>query len=256
MNTFKVAAAQLNLSQRFSLVLKDMLDYIDRAKKKGVGIICFPETSLFAGTAKNRWALGKLRQRCREKKIWAVVAGRIKEKRHVYNTAFLINDRGIIHGKHKKVHLAECLTPLLKPGSAFKVYDTPFCKIGLAVCWDAAFPDVLHSMAKKGAKLIFCPMYWCFEEWAHRRNPKKFEKKLLQALILTRAFENLAYVVFSNAYDPEQPDLASYSAIAEPHRIVSEVFEKEGMITAEVDLAYLKKVRKKYARDYNKVLSP
>ncbi len=253
MDKFKVAAAQINLNQTFALVLKDMLNYIDRAKAKGVDIICFPESSLLGGDTKNRWALGKLRQKCKEKKIWVIVAGRVREKKHVYNTAFLINNQGRIHGKHKKVHLSECLTPSLRAGSAFKVYDTPFCKIGLAICWDVAFPNAVQSMVKKGAKLIFCPMYWCFEEWVHRKEPKKFEKKLLRALVLTRAFENLAYTIVCNAYDQKRPDLTSYSAIAEPHKIISEIFEKEGMITAEVDLNYLKKVRKKYAEDYNKV---
>ncbi|MBN2518198.1 MAG: hypothetical protein JXB14_05100, partial [Candidatus Altiarchaeota archaeon] len=89
---------------------------------------------------------------------------------------------------------------------------------------------------------------------SHRKDHKNAEKRILQSLILTRAFENLVYVVFSNAYNEKSPLLTPYSAIAEPHKIIGEIFDREGMIIADVDLGYLQKMRTRYRREYNKII--
>ena len=90
-------------------------------------------------------------------------------------------------------------------------------------------------------------MYWCYDEWAHKKNHKKFEKKILQSLILTRAYESLVYVVFCNPVDEEENRLTSYTAIAEPHKIIKGLFNKEGMILADIDLKYLAAMRRKWS---------
>ncbi|MBI4448353.1 carbon-nitrogen hydrolase family protein [Candidatus Woesearchaeota archaeon] len=253
MEKFRVAAVQLNLQQSLPSIVRDMKSYIRSAKKKNVNIICFPECSLIAGPKKNKEMLTRIRDYCKANEIWCIAGGHLKEGGYVYNTALLIDDAGNIRGKHKKVHI--CDSPNVSAGSSFEVYKTPFGKIGIAICWDVAFPTAMESMAKKGAKVVFCPMYWSYDPWAHRAKPKKFEKKILQSLILTRSFENLAYHIFCNAYDPKDRTVTAYSAIAEPHKILTEIFGKEGMIMADINLDYLNNLRQNYVKEYHKVVS-
>lgn len=250
MTKFRIASVQLNLIQSVSSIVKDIRRYIKTAKKKGVDIVCFPECSIDAGPKRNAQVISKIRQDCKENKIWCITGGHLRARKHVYNTSMLINNKGKISGLYRKVHL--CDSPHIHAGTSFKIYNTPFCKIGIAICWDVSFPTAIYSMAKKGAKLVFCPMYWAYEEWEHKREHKKLEKKVLQSLILTRAYENLIYVVFSNAYDPEDKTVVSYSAIAEPNSIIKEIFDREGMIIADIDLDHLRKLRKNYHKEYNK----
>lgn len=250
---FKIAAVQPDLNKPNSEIKKSMKRFIAMAKAKGADIVCFPECSLFEGPKKNEVFLREIMAECRINDIWCIVVGNLREGGDVYNTAVIIDSNGEIAGKHRKVHI--CDPYHVRPGTSFEVFDTPFSKIGLAICWDINHPEALNILARKGANVIFCPMYWHYELWSHSKNHLDYEKRILESLVLARAYENLVYVVFCNPYNSVQPTLTSYTAIAEPHKVVNRVFKKEGMIVAEVDLKYLAMIRKRYRKEYNKVVS-
>lgn len=247
---FKIAAAQIRLGDTESHILKKIRHTLQAAKKKGVSIVCFPECSLTQGPKRNQLLLQKVANECKLNQIWCIVVGHLREAGKVYNFAVLIDSDGKIAGKHKKVHI--CDAPHVCPGTSFEVFETPFGKIGMAICWDINHPEPLYYMAKKGARLIFCPMYWNYELWAHHKKHLFYERKLLESLILARAYENLIYVVFCNPYDASHETLTSFSAIAEPHRILKQIFNKEGLIISEIDVDSLEKTRKKYYKEYCK----
>jgi predicted amidohydrolase len=228
----------------------DIKRYMRLAASKNAKIVCFPEHSLYASPKRNVQLLAEVCETCKKLGIWCIVGGKLREGKSLYNMAVLIDNNGSIVGRHKKVHLCDC--GVSESGSSFEIYKTPFCNIGIAICWDISHPDALFSMAKKGADLIFCPLYWLYDSWAHRKNHREFERRILQSLILSRAFENLAYVAFCGAYNSDQKDIVPYSAIAEPHKRIKELFGKEGMIVGEIDLAYLKGIRKRYEKWYGK----
>ena len=241
---FKVAAVQLNINKPINSVIRDIKKYMQLAKRRNVDIVCFPEGSVYAGLKKNKAIISQIKDSCKTYGIWCIVVSYLKEKIYSYNSALLINDKGKINGKHKKVHILGD-GPGISPGSKFDIYSTPFCKVGIAICWDVSNPKAIYSMAKKGAKIVFCPMYWCYDEWAHRKSHKKFEKRILESLILARAYESMVYIVFCNPIDKKESRLTSYTAVAEPHKIIKEIFGKEGMIVANIDLKYLAEMKKK-----------
>ncbi len=79
-----------------------------------------------------------------------------------YNTAILINEKGEIYGKHRKINLLEVEFPYYKIGQKLEVFDTPFGKIGLNICADN-YGDALHighTLARMGAQLILSPSSW------------------------------------------------------------------------------------------------
>lgn len=250
---FKVAAVQINVGQTPSKIVRDIWHYMKLAKNRGVSIACFPECVLNAGPRRNAAYVERIRGFCKDIGIWCIVGANLKNGGKVYNAAVLIDDRGRIAGSHMKVHL--CDPPGVRPGKGFKVFDTPFGRIGISICWDTSFPRSVESMAKRGAKVVFCPMMWYYERWAHERNHRSAETKVLKALALTRAFENLLYVVFSNVYDPRCSRMLGYSAIAGPHGMLAEITGKAGMITADMDLGHLERIRGLYAKEYNKKIA-
>jgi len=244
MSTFKIAAVQIRYGKKESKLLDSIKKYISQASAKGVKIICFPEDTLCSGPKRNKVLLEQIQESCKEHKIWVILSAHLKRQKYTYNEAILINDKGEKVGSHKKVHVYD--HPHVHPGTKFNIFKTPFCKIGLAICWDISCPESIQEMAKKGAKIIFCPMYWCYEIWAHDRQHKNFEKQLLQSLILTRAFENQVYFVFCNPCDSAEPALIQYTVISEPHKILKEIYNREGMIISKIDLNHIERIRKKY----------
>ncbi len=249
----KIASVQLDLGAKPSLILQSIKKYLLKAKKKKVDIVCFPEDTLNEGPKKNELILKKISNECKLNNISCIVAGNIKESGKVYNTAIIIDSKGRISGKHKKVHICE-EGYHVHAGATFEVFTLDSLQIGLAICWDVNHPETIHTLARKGAKIVFCPMYWNYGLWSHARKHLHYEKKILKSLVHTRAYENLIYVVFCNPYNPKHSTLTPYSAIAEPHKIIKEIFNKEGMIEAEIDLEYLERIREKYRNEYNKII--
>jgi len=78
------------------------------------------------------------------------------EDGYYYNTTALIDRRGNIAGRYRKVHLTyrEC-TSGMTPGRDYPVFETDFGKIGTVTCFDHFFPESVRQTVINGAELIF-----------------------------------------------------------------------------------------------------
>jgi predicted amidohydrolase len=254
MKNVTVAVAQLGITPSVRKNTEKIRHFIKLAKSKNADIICFPETSLKAEPIDIKDPkIKEILSECKKNSIWCIIGDFIKERKHTYNTMLLIDRKGKLVGKHRKVFVCED-NPFVKKGYEFKVFSTELGKIGIATCWDVAYPNTIHTMAKKQADIIFCPMYWCYDIWAHKKNHLIEEKKILESLILTRAYENLVYVAFCSPFVKTEKKLVPYSAIADPHKIIKEIFNKEGLILANLHVHELHKIRQRYKKDYKKKL--
>ncbi len=74
----------------------------------------------------------------------------------LYNSASLLGPRGLI-GTYRKVHLFGREKLFFHEGRTFSVYDLPFGRVGLMVCYDWFFPEAMRTLALKGAQLILHP---------------------------------------------------------------------------------------------------
>ncbi len=223
--------------------------YISLAKQKNADIVCFPETCIHKTEHlhMNHTLLKEIQSSCKENSIWCIVTDSFILNKIPYKIALLIDRNGKIRGKYKKINLYDDSG---KPGKKIFVYQTDFAKIGLSICWDLAFPELFQRMKKSGAEIVFCPAKWCYEEVSHEKDHKAREIKLLKSLITSRAFENLLFVAFANPV-MERKDLVSYSAIACTHHIMEEILDKEGLITAKLNLSEIKKFSKVYPNKPN-----
>jgi predicted amidohydrolase len=126
-----------------------------------------------------------------------LVAGLIERDGHgIYNTSVLIDRRGTVAGKYRKVYLPrEEIEGGLTPGNACPVFDTDFGRIGVMVCWDAEYIEPARALAFRGAEILLVPAAGGY-----------------LSLLTARALENHVYVV-SSGYDVE-------SAIIDPNGTV------------------------------------
>ena len=42
-------------------------------------------------------------------------------------------------------------------GNNFTVFDTPYCKIGVGICYDMRFPELADVMRQQGAEMLIYP---------------------------------------------------------------------------------------------------
>ncbi|MFY9614008.1 MAG: nitrilase-related carbon-nitrogen hydrolase [Candidatus Dormiibacterota bacterium] len=71
-----------------------------------------------------------------------------------YNSSALVGPDGLV-GVYRKVHLFYNEQDLFQPGNlGFPVFELPFGKVGLQVCYDTFFPEAARSLVLGGAELI------------------------------------------------------------------------------------------------------
>ncbi|MGI9244682.1 MAG: carbon-nitrogen hydrolase family protein [Verrucomicrobiales bacterium] len=81
---------------------------------------------------------------------------------HIYNSAVLIDRRGRLLIKHRKINELEFARKIYHTGHGTEVCTTEFGKVGIMICADA-FADGLHvsrEIGRKGARLILSPCAW------------------------------------------------------------------------------------------------
>ena len=86
-----------------------------------------------------------------------VVYGFAEKADAIYNSSALVGPDGLI-GIYRKVHLFDRENIFFAPGNlGFPVFDLPFGKVGMMICFDWIFPESARSLAMKGAQLIAHP---------------------------------------------------------------------------------------------------
>ncbi len=77
----------------------------------------------------------------------------------VYNTAVLLSADGKLVGKYRKTCLArDEYRSGIAPGHRLPVFDTPFGKVGMMICFDVHMPEVARGLAANGAEIIAMPI--------------------------------------------------------------------------------------------------
>ncbi len=77
--------------------------------------------------------------------------------RRYYNTAVLMDGRGRLVGKYRKVHLPPQEACVLTAGTDFPVFRTGLGVVGFMICYDIMFPESARCLALNGAELLCHP---------------------------------------------------------------------------------------------------
>jgi predicted amidohydrolase len=152
------------------------------------------------------------------------------------NTAVLFGPDGRILGSYTKLHLFSLMNEerYLTPGERPALVATPWGLVGMAICYDLRFPELFRNYALAGARIIFLPSEWPQPRLAH-----------WQTLLRARAIENQLYFVACNRVGvTDSYEFFGRSAIIDPWgEAVIEGGEDQALLTAEIDLAEVNRVR-------------
>jgi len=75
----------------------------------------------------------------------------------IYNSSVLLGPDGLV-GLYRKVHLFFRERTFFSPGNlGFPVFDLPFGRVGMMICFDWIYPEAARALALRGAQLIIHP---------------------------------------------------------------------------------------------------
>ena len=165
----------------------------------------------------------------------------------IYNTAYYIDRSGEILGRYRKVNLWLPERSYINPGQRAVVCQTRFGKVGLAICWDLAFPELFRAMLEDDAEIVLCPSYWCFEDAGiGMQHDPNSEVRFVDALCTARAFEQEIILVYANAagelhMEAEHGTLLGHSQVTVPFKGALQLCDhnRETMFVQSVDTAIL-----------------
>jgi len=127
----------------------------------------------------------------------------------------------------------------IEPGSEVCVVDTPFGRLGLAVCYDLRFPELFRRMVQEGVEVILLPAaFTAITGKAH-----------WEPLVRARAIENLSYLVASaqGGYHANGRETHGHSMIVDPWGVVTDELPRgSGYVIADLDLSRLKALRRSF----------
>ncbi len=81
-----------------------------------------------------------------------------KDDGPVYNHSYIFSPNGNI-GKQGKLHMTrfEKEEWLVSASSRLSLFETPFGKVAIAICYDVEFPEIARAAAREGAHILVVP---------------------------------------------------------------------------------------------------
>ena len=232
--------------------IKGFIDSV-MAEKPHTNLIVFPElaTTGYEATkeefhalaemlpdGKSMKAIGELCAKYKVHVIYGLAEKDTAATDVLYNSAVLIDDTGKALGTYRKVHPFDTEKQWCRPGCNYPLFDTSIGKLGIFICWDTAFPEVARSYALRGADLLIVPTNW--------EKPYSDDWDLITR---ARAFDNTLPLVSANRIgDDKTLGFFGHSRIIGPTGKVIATLdeEKEGTISAEIDLSQSRRERVSY----------
>ncbi|KJS50744.1 MAG: carbon-nitrogen hydrolase [Peptococcaceae bacterium BRH_c23] len=163
----------------------------------------------------------------------------------IYNTSVVFNSQGEIIALHRKAHLFDVRvkngiefteSQVLSPGNATTLFETPWGKFGVEICYDIRFPELTRKMAMDGARLVIVPAAFNMTT-----GPAHWE-----LLFRSRALDNQIFMLgTSPARNPHASYVAyGHSLAVNPWgQVLAQLDEKPGILMIDLDLTQIEEVR-------------
>ena len=163
----------------------------------------------------------------------------LREDGRLANRGFVIDSSGAIRARYDKLHLFDVDLPTGEswresatycPGERAVTVETPLGVLGLAICYDLRFPDLVRELSNAGATLLAVPAAFTRPTGAAHWH----------VLLRARAIESAAFVIAAAQTGEHADGRATYGhslAIDPWGEILLDMGEPAGLGFAEIDLA-------------------
>ncbi len=172
-------------------------------------------------------------------RLWITGSFLLRQKNSIYNAAPLFGPQGQVLEPYCKIHrfgpMAE--DRWLAAGTAPGLYDLPWGKTGLAICYDLRFPELFRTYTLAGARLILLPSEWPHPRLTHWRT-----------LLRARAIENQCFVAAVNRVGSDRSNtFCGHSALIDPwgETLIEADRDATTLLTAAIDFTLVDDVRRR-----------
>ena len=262
-DTRKAAAIQMATGPNVSANLITAEQLVEEAVSNNAGLIVLPENFAFMGksesdvlTIKETAGDGPLQtflsQLASKHGIWLVggtVPLEANDASKVYASSLVFNDRGEQVARYDKVHLFDVNlveaderyteSDTFEPGEDLCVIDTPFGRLGVAVCYDLRFPEQFRGLIDQGMEIAALPAsFTAITGRAH-----------WETLVRARAIENLSYVIAAaqGGFHLSGRETYGHSMIVDPWgTVLAQVPRGAGTVSVKLDIDFLKATRRNF----------
>jgi predicted amidohydrolase len=257
----RVAIVQLNTQDDLATSLSRVRHWAAEAAAAGAQFVAFPENFAFMGEEAERRDLAErldgvfpgpiftaVAESASKHGLW-ILGGGMPEKSddasRPYNTAVLVDPRGGLAVKYRKVHLFDVMTPdgtsyresaATSAGVEAVTAEVLGVRLGLSICYDVRFPELYRRLVDQGARVLLVPAAFTVPTG----------KDHWHALLRARAIENQTYVLAPAQHGRHPRGRTTYgkAVVVDPWgEVVAQCSEGEGLAIANLDFAYQDRVR-------------
>lgn len=258
----KVAAIQMASAPQRDANLMEARRLIHLAKDQGAELVVLPENFPIMGVNESdkveiREPYGDgpiqsfLSEQAKKHGIW-IVSGTIPiwcdDPAKILSASILYNAQGEEVTRYEKIHLFDVElgrgesykeSETIASGKDVVVADTPFGKLGLAICYDLRFPELFRQLIDKGAEIIAIPSAFTATTG----------KAHWEVLVRARAIENLCYVIAADqgGYHLSGRSTFGDSMIVDPWgKVLNRLSQGAGVVLADIDIDKMKNTRRTF----------
>jgi len=259
----KIAAIQMASGPNIQANLDEAAKLIDDAVAQGADLVVLPENfALMSMTEAERVEVAEepgkgvmqdfLSAQAQKHGIW-LVGGTVPVISNVPGKAravcLLFNDQGEQVARYDKIHMFDVLiedsdesyteSETTDAGDETVVVDTPFGRMGLAVCYDLRFPELFRSLSDQGMEICVMPSAFTAITGKSHWEP----------LVRSRAIENQCYLVAPDqgGFHINGRETYGNSMIVDPWgNILNRLARGSGVVIAEMDKEFLTNTRKNF----------
>lgn len=259
----KVAAIQMASAPQRDANLMEAGRLIQMAKDQGAELVVLPENFPIMGVEEtDKVAIREpfndgpiqsfLRDQAIKHKLW-IVGGTVPLKcdnpNKILAATILYNSDGDVVARYDKIHLFDVN---LENNESYKesetiasgneevvVVDTPFGRLGLAICYDLRFPELFRQLIDKDVEIIALPAAFTATTG----------KSHWEVLVRARAIENLCYVIAADqgGYHLNGRNTYGDSMIVDPWgNVLNRLSQGSGVVIAEIDAARMHNTRRTF----------
>lgn len=252
--TLRVAAIQMISGNDLTSNLAAAKALIHSAAQSAAQLVVLPETfSLFRASGQLELAqqeasdkaqvLPLLKSLAKHYQLW-IVAGSIPvlsdDGSRVYSACIVLDDQGAERARYHKIHLFDAdvadqqgsyrESDTFAAGDRVVIADTPWGRLGLAICYDIRFPELFRAMLDQGVDMIAVPAAFTLTTGEAHWLP----------LLRARAIENQCAVIGANQggqHSSKRSSSGGSVIIDSWGTVLAEAGRGETVVCADLDLA-------------------
>lgn len=260
-NSVKVAVIQSRPLKKLETNLNQIQQLLVEASRQCAGIAVLPENFAYYGEqdmqtigCQEALSNGPVRQflsdQAKRLKLW-IIGGTVPVGGHQSKPvarSLVYDPSGYCVDHYDKIHLFDAdvhsetsqqayrESDFYSYGTAIKMVETDFCRVGLSVCYDLRFAELFHQLRAAGSQLVTVPAAFTAitgrDHW--------------QLLLRARAVENQFFMLGANLVDrtSRSRGLWGGSAIVDPWgTVIAQLGDDVGVATADINLTMIDDIR-------------